>query len=61
MVVSGNCNPYATVTLTWGKGQKEVRRSVVKKKTTSPQFQETVYFDVSIKTFRRNKKHSQIM
>ncbi|KAL3848073.1 hypothetical protein ACJMK2_018954 [Sinanodonta woodiana] len=51
MVTNGACNPYAVVTLSYGQGRHrdEVRRTNVKKKTISPQFDETFFFDLENK------------
>ncbi|XP_013401022.2 ras GTPase-activating protein 3 isoform X2 [Lingula anatina] len=50
-VINGACNPYAEVTLTFGKMQKNVenKRTAVKKKTICPQFDETFFFDLKKK------------
>ena len=48
LVVNGACNPYAIVTLSWGKlKHKEVKRTSVRKKTICPHFDEVFCFDVS--------------
>ncbi|KAK7499228.1 hypothetical protein BaRGS_00009488 [Batillaria attramentaria] len=50
MVVNGACNPYAVVTLSWGKlKHKEVKRTAVRKKTICPQFDEVFCFDLNNK------------
>lgn len=56
MVVNGACNPYAVVVLSWGKlRHKEVKRTVVRKKTICPQFDDVFCFDVCcfVKEFKR--------
>ena len=52
-VTNGSCNPYAVVTVNYGKikNREEVKRTNVKKKTICPQFEETFFFDVSINIF----------
>ena len=47
-VTNGACNPYAVVTVNYGKvkSREEVKRTNVKKKTICPQFEETFFFDV---------------
>lgn len=47
-VVNGACNPYAVITVTFGKSRhrEEVKRTSVKKKTICPQFEETFFFDL---------------
>jgi len=47
-VTNGACNPYAVVTLSYGKVKyrEEVKRTNVKKKTICPQFDETFFFEV---------------
>ncbi|KAK7089995.1 hypothetical protein V1264_009860 [Littorina saxatilis] len=48
MVINGACNPYAVVTLSWGKlKHKEIKRTTVKKKTICPQFEELFHFDLN--------------
>ena len=49
-VTNGSCNPYAVVTINYGKikNREEVKRTNVKKKTICPQFEETFFFDVRI-------------
>ncbi|XP_025079418.1 ras GTPase-activating protein 3-like isoform X2 [Pomacea canaliculata] len=50
MVVNGACNPYAVVVLSWGKlRHKEVKRTVVRKKTICPQFDDVFCFDLNNK------------
>ncbi|XP_076453641.1 ras GTPase-activating protein 3-like [Babylonia areolata] len=47
-IINGACNPYAVVTLLWGKlKNKEIRRTAVKKKTICPQFEEVFCFDLN--------------
>ncbi|KAH3807053.1 hypothetical protein DPMN_135386 [Dreissena polymorpha] len=50
-VTNGACNPYAVVTLSYGKvkNREEVKRTNVKKKTICPQFDETFFFDLENK------------
>ncbi|RUS78773.1 hypothetical protein EGW08_013457 [Elysia chlorotica] len=44
-VINGSCNPYAVVSLSYGKSRnKEVKRTAVKKKTICPQFDEKFFF-----------------
>uniref|UniRef100_A0A2C9K6R3 Ras GTPase-activating protein n=1 Tax=Biomphalaria glabrata TaxID=6526 RepID=A0A2C9K6R3_BIOGL len=46
-VINGSCNPYAVVTLSSGKTKsKDIRKTVVKKKTICPQFEETFFFPI---------------
>ncbi|ESP04353.1 hypothetical protein LOTGIDRAFT_170855 [Lottia gigantea] len=47
-VINGSCNPYAIVTLSHSK-HKEVKRTIVKKKTICPNFEETFFFDLENK------------
>jgi Ras GTPase-activating protein 3 len=57
-VTNGACNPYAVVTLCYGKirYREDVKRTNVKKKTICPQFEETFFFDVSTLVFALNRK-----
>ncbi|XP_060598929.1 ras GTPase-activating protein 3-like isoform X2 [Ruditapes philippinarum] len=50
-VTNGACNPYAVVTLCYGKirYREDVKRTNVKKKTICPQFEETFFFDMENK------------
>jgi len=52
MVINGSCNPYAAVALSRGRGGKsDIKRTCVRKKTDSPKYDETFYFDVSFQLF----------
>ncbi|XP_052782835.1 ras GTPase-activating protein 3-like [Mya arenaria] len=50
-VTNGACNPYAVVTLTYGKvkNREEVKRTNLRKKTICPQFDEAFFFDLENK------------
>ncbi|RWS16363.1 ras GTPase-activating protein 3-like protein [Dinothrombium tinctorium] len=48
-IVNGSCDPYVVATLYHGITRLETKRTKVKKKTTCPRFDETFYFDLSIK------------
>ncbi|BFZ00962.1 hypothetical protein BsWGS_04000 [Bradybaena similaris] len=46
-IIHGSCNPYAVVTVTYGKSKtKEVKKTSVRKKTICPQFEDTFYFNI---------------
>lgn len=45
---NGNCDPYVTVTALYTNHKKVMKRTKVQKRTVSPQFSETVSFDLCI-------------
>lgn len=45
---NGNCDPYVTVTALYTNHKKVMKRTKVQKRTVSPQFSETVTFDLCI-------------
>ncbi|XP_063224525.1 GTPase-activating protein isoform X2 [Bacillus rossius redtenbacheri] len=45
-IKNGACDPFATVTMCYSNGKQEVRRTKVKKKTISPQFDEVIVFEL---------------
>ncbi|XP_064614886.1 ras GTPase-activating protein 3-like isoform X2 [Liolophura sinensis] len=47
-VTNGACNPYALVTVSYGKSRakEDVKRTCVKKKTICPQYDEKFFFDL---------------
>jgi hypothetical protein len=51
-VKNGACDPYATITLLFSNSRRESRKSRIKKKTTSPIFDETFIFEVGFVTER---------
>ncbi|KAK3850079.1 hypothetical protein Pcinc_043192 [Petrolisthes cinctipes] len=44
-IISGSCDPYATVTMLYSNKKQESKRTKVKKKTISPCFDETFIFE----------------
>ncbi|XP_077783773.1 ras GTPase-activating protein 3 isoform X2 [Podarcis muralis] len=58
-IVNGQCDPYATVTLT-GPGRSDVKKTKVKKKTNNPQFDEVFYFEVTRPCSYNKKSHFDI-
>lgn len=45
-IKNGSCDPFATVTVIYSNGKQISKRTKVKKKTSSPQFNETFVFEV---------------
>lgn len=43
---NGACDPFATVTVKYSNGKQESKKAKVKKKTSSPHFDETFTFEV---------------
>ncbi|XP_054830706.1 ras GTPase-activating protein 3 [Eublepharis macularius] len=58
-IVNGQCDPYATVTLT-GPCRSEAKKTKVKKKTNNPQFDEVFYFEVTRPCSYNKKSHFDI-
>ncbi|XP_048348520.1 ras GTPase-activating protein 3 isoform X2 [Sphaerodactylus townsendi] len=58
-IVNGQCDPYATVTLT-GPCRSEVKKTKVKKKTNNPQFDEVFYFEITRPCSYNKKSHFEI-
>lgn len=46
-VINGSCDPYVVVNLYNGLARLETKRTKIKKKTVSPNFDEVFHFDVS--------------
>ncbi|XP_068236209.1 ras GTPase-activating protein 3 [Palaemon carinicauda] len=44
-IINGSCDPFATVTMLYSNGKQEGKRTKVKKKTTSPHFDEVFIFE----------------
>lgn len=42
---NGSCDPYALVSVVYTNGKKQCKRTKVRKKTVSPQFDEVFYFE----------------
>lgn len=42
---NGTCDPYASVTVTYSNGKKSTKKTKVKKKTVSPQFEDVFVFE----------------
>ncbi|XP_048246876.1 ras GTPase-activating protein 3-like isoform X3 [Haliotis rufescens] len=55
-VINGACNPYVVVTLNPKSRHKEIRRTVVKKKTICPHYDETFFFDLENKGQNHDRK-----
>ncbi|CAG5120233.1 unnamed protein product, partial [Candidula unifasciata] len=46
-IINGSCNPYAVVSVSYGKSKtKELKKTSVRKKTICPQFDDTFYFNI---------------
>lgn len=45
-IKNGSCDPFATVTVIYSNGKQIPKRTKVKKKTSSPYFNETFVFEV---------------
>uniref|UniRef100_A0A4W3JKS8 Ras GTPase-activating protein 2 n=1 Tax=Callorhinchus milii TaxID=7868 RepID=A0A4W3JKS8_CALMI len=58
-IVNGQCDPYATVTLT-SPSRSEVKKTKVKRKTTNPQFDEVFYFEVTRPCSYSRKSHFDV-
>ncbi|XP_015267245.1 PREDICTED: ras GTPase-activating protein 3 [Gekko japonicus] len=58
-IVNGQCDPYATVTLT-GPCRSDVKKTKVKKKTNNPQFDEVFYFEITRPCSNNKKFHFEI-
>lgn len=43
---NGACDPFATVSVKYNNGKQETKKAKVKKKTSSPHFDETFTFEV---------------
>ncbi|XP_069746537.1 ras GTPase-activating protein 3 isoform X3 [Narcine bancroftii] len=54
-IVNGQCDPYATVTLS-SPSRSEVKKTKVKRKTNNPQFDEMFYFEQVTKPCSYNRK-----
>ncbi|KAL5005371.1 hypothetical protein ScPMuIL_018827 [Solemya velum] len=61
-VTNGACNPYAVVTLSYGKSRHkhEVKRTTVKKKTICPQFDETFWFSLENRAHQHDRNNYYI-
>uniref|UniRef100_A0A8C5TKT1 RAS p21 protein activator 3 n=1 Tax=Malurus cyaneus samueli TaxID=2593467 RepID=A0A8C5TKT1_9PASS len=58
-IVNGQCDPYATVTLS-GPSRSEAKKTKVKKKTNNPHFDEVFYFEVTRPSSYNKKSHFDI-
>ncbi|KAL4220643.1 Ras GTPase-activating protein 2 [Mactra antiquata] len=61
-VTNGACNPYAVVTMCYGnsKYKEETKRTVVRKKTICPHYDETFFFDLEHRGNNFDRKHYDI-
>lgn len=50
-IKNSSCDPFATVTVLYSNGKQISKRTKVKKKTSSPYFNETFVFEVKNKMY----------
>ncbi|XP_072434190.1 ras GTPase-activating protein 3 isoform X1 [Chiloscyllium punctatum] len=58
-IVNGQCDPYATVTLS-SPSRSELKKTKVKRKTNNPQFDEVFYFEVTRPCSYNRKSHFDV-
>uniref|UniRef100_UPI00398E67FD ras GTPase-activating protein 3 isoform X4 n=1 Tax=Pristiophorus japonicus TaxID=55135 RepID=UPI00398E67FD len=58
-IVNGQCDPYATVTLS-SPSRSELKKTKVKRKTNNPQFDEVFYFEVTRPCSYSRKSHFDV-
>ncbi|XP_055492599.1 ras GTPase-activating protein 3 [Leucoraja erinacea] len=58
-IVNGQCDPYATITLS-SPSRSEVKKTKVKRKTNNPQFDEMFYFEVTKPCSYSRKSHFDV-